>query len=154
MFHLAFYLPTLLPSHLSKRFMWSMLLHLVLDQQRFNFHYDKEISSEQTAAPEQQLRYQSPEASHSPPKHCVHTPLFLPPDTLQTIQHVVEAIHCTVCSEAVALKEYLPLLPWALVLPVLHGEKCPNSTNPIHSIWTLRSNASTGKWQKWHWDFL
>jgi hypothetical protein len=68
----------------------------------FNLHRDKEISSVQTAAPGQQLRNQSPESSHRLPRHCVHTPLFLPQDTLQTMQHEINAIHCTVCSKAAA----------------------------------------------------
>jgi len=59
----------------------------------FNFNWDKVISSVQTAAPGQQLRYQSPEASHHLSRHCVHTTLFLPHDTLQTMQHAAWALN-------------------------------------------------------------
>jgi hypothetical protein len=99
----------------------------------FNFHWEKEISSVQTARPGQQLRYLSPEASHHLSRHCVHTPLFLPHDTLQTMQHVINAIHCTVCLQQGSCTEYLPLLPWAGAVYAPCGDMSPfNPPNSFH----------------------
>ncbi len=72
------------------------------------------------------LRHQSPKASLNPPKHCVHTTLFILQNTFWTTQHVVKSIHCTICNQAITLMEYLPILPCASIFPMLHGEYRPH----------------------------
>ncbi len=108
----------------------------------FNFHREKEISTVRTGRNGQQLRYISPEASHHLSRHCVPTPLFLPHDTLQTMQHVINAIHCTVCSKAAALN--ICLFCHGLVVSMLHVEICPHSTHPICSITKELTKAMEG----------
>ncbi len=140
-FCLASPLPILLSSHLLKRSMWSVL-HLLPDVWS-SFHWEKEISSVQTARPGQQLSYLSPEASHHLSRHCVRTPLLIPHDTLQTMQHVINAIHSTVCSKAADLN--ICLFCHGLVLSILHVEICPHSTHPIHSITKELTKAMEGE---------
>jgi hypothetical protein len=109
----------------------------------FKLHWEKEISSVQTARPGQQLRYLSPEATHHLSRHFVHTPLFHPHDTLQTMQHVINAIHYTVCSKAAALNNCL--FYHGLVLSMLHVDICPDWTHPIHSITKELTKAMEGE---------
>lgn len=124
-----------------KRSMWSTL-HLLPDVQS-STSTEREISSVQTARFGQQLRYLSPEASHHLSRHCVHTPLFLPHNILQTMQHVINAIHCTLCSKPAALN--ICHFCHGLVLSILHVEICPHSTHPIHSITKELTKAMEGE---------